>query len=173
MSAETLLDVFGPPEGMVGHSAALVAMTGTEDFLEDALQRLTGLRPRQRAELGNVFVYLMLDGARVVVAARGLPTGARPRSSRVPAARGRSSLAPARNSRAARVRTAPDGYAGLPSAGCAPREFHVHIGQAATRVSLGGRHPARRRWFGAIRVTRGGQRERLCRRGKLLLVARH
>jgi hypothetical protein len=62
MSAETLLDVFVPPEGMVGHSAALVAMTGAEDFLEDAVQRFTGLRPRQRAELGNVLVYLMLDG---------------------------------------------------------------------------------------------------------------
>lgn len=62
MSAETLLDVFVPPEGMVGHSAALIAMTGAEDFLEDAMQRFTGLRPRQRAELGNVLVYLMLDG---------------------------------------------------------------------------------------------------------------
>jgi hypothetical protein len=62
MSAETLLDIFVAPEGMVGHSAALVAMTGAEDFLEDAVQRFTGLRPRQRAELGNVLVYLMLDG---------------------------------------------------------------------------------------------------------------
>ena len=62
MSAETLLDIFVPPEGMVGHSMVLVAMTGTEDFLEDAVQQFTGLRPRQRAELGNVFVYLMLDG---------------------------------------------------------------------------------------------------------------
>jgi len=62
MNAETLLDTFVPPEGMVGHSAALVAMTGAEDFLEDAMQRFTGLRPRQRAELGNILVYLMLDG---------------------------------------------------------------------------------------------------------------
>lgn len=62
MSAETLLDIFVPPEGMVGHSAALVAMTGAEDFLENAVQRFTGLRPRQRAELGNILVYLMLDG---------------------------------------------------------------------------------------------------------------
>lgn len=62
MSAETLLDIFVPPEGMVGHSAALIAMTGADDFLEDAMQRFTGLRPRQRAELGNVLVYLMLDG---------------------------------------------------------------------------------------------------------------
>jgi hypothetical protein len=62
MSAETLLDIFVPPEGMVGHSAALVAMTGAEDFLEEAVQRFTGLRPRQRAELGNVLVFLMLDG---------------------------------------------------------------------------------------------------------------
>ena len=62
MSTETLLDIFVPPEGMVGHSAALVAMTATEDFLEDATQRFTGLRPRQRAELGTVLVYLMLDG---------------------------------------------------------------------------------------------------------------
>jgi hypothetical protein len=62
MSAETLLDTFVPPEGMVGHSAALIAMTGAEDFIEGAMQRFTGLRPRQRAELGNVLVYLMLDG---------------------------------------------------------------------------------------------------------------
>lgn len=62
MSAETLLDVFVPPEGMVGHSAVLVAMTGAEDFIEDAVQRFTGLQPRQRAELGTVLTYLMLDG---------------------------------------------------------------------------------------------------------------
>ena len=62
MMSETLLDIFVPPHGTVGHSAALVAMTGAEDFLEDAMQRFTGLRPRQRAELGNVLVYLMLDG---------------------------------------------------------------------------------------------------------------
>lgn len=62
MSPETFLDIFAPPDGLVGHSAALVAMTGTEDFLEDAVQRFTGLRPRQRAELGHVLVYLMLDG---------------------------------------------------------------------------------------------------------------
>jgi len=37
--ADTLLDVFVPPEDMVGHSAALVAMTGAEDFLEAAVQR--------------------------------------------------------------------------------------------------------------------------------------
>ena len=60
-AAETLLDVFVPPEGMVGHSAALVAMTGADDFLEATVQRFSGLRPRQRAELGNVLVYLMLD----------------------------------------------------------------------------------------------------------------
>lgn len=62
MNAETMLNIFTPPEGMVGHSAALVAMTGTEDFLEEAMQRFTGLRPRQRSELGSVMVYLMLDG---------------------------------------------------------------------------------------------------------------
>jgi hypothetical protein len=62
MSAETLFDIFVPPENMVGYSAALVAMTGAEDFLEEAVQRFTGLRPGQRAELGNVLVYLMLDG---------------------------------------------------------------------------------------------------------------
>jgi hypothetical protein len=57
-----LLDVFVPPQGMVGYGAALVAMTGAEDFLEAAVQRFCGLRPRQRAELGQVLVYLMLDG---------------------------------------------------------------------------------------------------------------
>lgn len=62
--AETLLDVFLPPEGMVGHIAALVAMTGDEDFLEAVVQRFSGLRPRQRAELGNILVYLLLDGHR-------------------------------------------------------------------------------------------------------------
>lgn len=62
MSAETFLDIFVPPEGMVGHSAALVAMSASEDFLEDAMQRFTGLRAPQRAALGRVLVYLMLDG---------------------------------------------------------------------------------------------------------------
>ena len=59
---ETLLDVFEPPEGMVGHTAALVAMTAAEDFLDAAMERFTRLRPRQRAELGTVAAYLMLDG---------------------------------------------------------------------------------------------------------------
>lgn len=62
MSAQTLLGVFVPPDGMVGHSAALVAMTGAEDFLEEAMQRFTGLKPRQRQELGTVWTILMLDG---------------------------------------------------------------------------------------------------------------
>jgi hypothetical protein len=59
---ETFLDVFEPPEGMVGHSGVLVAMTAAEDFLEAAMQRFSGLRPRQRAELGIITTYLMLDG---------------------------------------------------------------------------------------------------------------
>jgi hypothetical protein len=63
MSAETLLDIFVPPEGMVGHSAALVAMTGAEDFLEEAMQRFTGLRTRPRAPVGLElahFAFLLL-----------------------------------------------------------------------------------------------------------------
>jgi len=59
---ETFLDVFEPPEGMIGHSAVVVAMTAAEDFLEAAMQRFSGLRPRQRAELGIITTYLMLDG---------------------------------------------------------------------------------------------------------------
>jgi hypothetical protein len=59
---ETFLDVFEPPEGMVGHTSALVAMTAAEDFLEAAMERFTKLRPRQRAQLGTVVAYLMLDG---------------------------------------------------------------------------------------------------------------
>jgi len=61
MTATTILEVFEPPVGRVGHSAALVAMTGAEDFLEAALVRFTGLRARQRAELGVTFAYLLLD----------------------------------------------------------------------------------------------------------------
>lgn len=62
MSAETLLDIFVPPEGMVGYSTALVAMTGAEDFLDEAMVRFTGLGKTQRSQLGQVFAYLMLDG---------------------------------------------------------------------------------------------------------------
>jgi hypothetical protein len=62
MRAETLLDIFDPPEGMVGHSAALVAMTGAEDFLDEAMVRFTGLGKTQRSQLGIVYAYLMLDG---------------------------------------------------------------------------------------------------------------
>lgn len=58
---ETLLDAFAPPEGMVGHSAVLVAMTGEEDFLDELMQRFTRLRALQRSQLGLVTVYLMLD----------------------------------------------------------------------------------------------------------------
>jgi hypothetical protein len=72
---ETFLDVFEPPEGMVGHSAVLVAMTAAEDFLEAAMQRFTGLRPRQRSEMGIITTYVMLD-AHVTAARRAvLPPG--------------------------------------------------------------------------------------------------
>lgn len=62
MKTETLLDIFEPPDGLVGHGAALVAMTGEEIFLEDAMLRFTRLGPRQRAELGATYAFLMLDG---------------------------------------------------------------------------------------------------------------
>lgn len=58
---ETLLEVFEPPDGMCGHTAALVAMTAGEGFLDAAMERFTGLRARQRARLGRVMAYLMLD----------------------------------------------------------------------------------------------------------------
>lgn len=58
----TLLDVFEPPQGMVGHSAVLVAMSATPDFLEEAMARFTKLGRRQRLEFGQAFAYLMLDG---------------------------------------------------------------------------------------------------------------
>jgi hypothetical protein len=61
MTAETILDVFEPPEARVAHSAVLVAMTGSRDFLEDALVRFTGLKAKQRAELGITNTYLLLD----------------------------------------------------------------------------------------------------------------
>lgn len=72
---ETLLDIFEPPEGLVGHSAALVAMTAGEDFLEAAMRRFTGLHPRQRAELGVVTAYLLLDGHESASRQSVLPPG--------------------------------------------------------------------------------------------------
>jgi hypothetical protein len=60
-TASTILEVFEPPDGLVAHSAVLVAMTGAQDFLEDALVRFTGLKARQRAELGVTNAYLLLD----------------------------------------------------------------------------------------------------------------
>jgi hypothetical protein len=50
-------------------------MTGAEDFLEAALQRFCGLRPRQRAELGANLAYLMLDGHESAVRKTVLPPG--------------------------------------------------------------------------------------------------
>src|SRR4051794_4678074 len=61
MKLDTLLDAFTPPEGMVGHGAVLVAMTGEEDFLDELMQRFTRLRARQRSQLGLISTYLMLD----------------------------------------------------------------------------------------------------------------
>jgi hypothetical protein len=74
-AANTLLDIFTPPEGLVGHSAALVAMTAAEDFLQAAMQRFSGLRPRQRAELGATLAYLMLDGHESAARKNVLPPG--------------------------------------------------------------------------------------------------
>lgn len=61
MKATTILDVFEPPDEHFAHSAVLVAMTGTRDFLEDALVRLSGLKAKQRAERGITNTYLLLD----------------------------------------------------------------------------------------------------------------
>lgn len=58
---DTLLELFEPPEDLYGHSAALVAMTAGEDFLDAAMERFLGLRARRRAELGTIHAYLMLD----------------------------------------------------------------------------------------------------------------
>jgi len=57
----TMLEAFEPPEGLVGHSAILVAMTAEEEFLEEVMERFTGLRPGQRVQLGVISTYLMLD----------------------------------------------------------------------------------------------------------------
>jgi hypothetical protein len=61
VTAQTILDIFEPPETRFAHSAVLVAMTGTSDFLEDALVRFTGLKAKQRAERGITNTYLLLD----------------------------------------------------------------------------------------------------------------
>jgi len=58
---DTLLELFAPPDGLSGHTAALVAMTASEDFLDEAMERFTGLRARERSRLGRVQAYLMLD----------------------------------------------------------------------------------------------------------------
>jgi len=76
----TLLDVFAPPVGqdgaaLVGHSAILVSMTASEDFLDMALERFTGLRARQRRELGLVVAYLMLDAHESAARREVLPPG--------------------------------------------------------------------------------------------------
>jgi len=77
--AATFLDVFDPPQGMVGQTAVLVAMTASESFLDSALERFTGLRARQRAALGSVQAWLMLDPheapGRAAVLAPGRPAG--------------------------------------------------------------------------------------------------
>lgn len=74
----TLLDLFDPPDGMVGHSAALVAMTATQDLLEEAMERFTGLRPEQRAQLGTVVAFLMLDPHTTASRKAALPPGSVP-----------------------------------------------------------------------------------------------
>src|ERR1700751_6143645 len=50
-------------------------MTGADDFLEGAMQRFTGLRPWQRAELGIIVAYLLLDGHESATRKTVLPPG--------------------------------------------------------------------------------------------------
>ncbi len=76
ITPETLLDLFEPPEGMVGRGGDLLAMTADkEDLLEDAMERFTRLRPRQRPELGTIVAYLMLDGHASAARQNVLPPG--------------------------------------------------------------------------------------------------
>ncbi|MCX6925177.1 MAG: hypothetical protein NT154_18485, partial [Verrucomicrobia bacterium] len=56
---EYQVDPQGPFERILGSRAF---RHDHEVFLEAAVQRFSGLRPRQRAELGSILVYLMLDG---------------------------------------------------------------------------------------------------------------
>ncbi|OJH38260.1 hypothetical protein [Cystobacter ferrugineus] len=62
MSARTtLLDLFTPPDGLMGQTAILVAMSGTRGFLDSALHRFTGIGRQRRAAAGCPFAYLFLD----------------------------------------------------------------------------------------------------------------
>lgn len=59
-----LVEMFQPPEGLFGHQAVLTAFTATEQFLEEAVLRFTGLSKRRRAVRGATSVFLMLDAQR-------------------------------------------------------------------------------------------------------------
>ncbi|WP_244237042.1 hypothetical protein [Corallococcus llansteffanensis] len=57
----TLLDPFSPPSGLMGQTAILVSMSGTEGFLRSAMHRFTGLGRNRRTHSGCPFAYLFLD----------------------------------------------------------------------------------------------------------------
>ena len=60
---KTTLDVFDPPEGLIGHTAVLVAMSADQDVLDEILARFTGLGHSQRQAQGRLCAFLLLDRA--------------------------------------------------------------------------------------------------------------
>lgn len=66
----TLLDLFSPPGSLLATGAILVSMSATEDFLQEALRRYTGMSHAQRAAEGDVAAYLFLDAAEDSFSAR-------------------------------------------------------------------------------------------------------
>lgn len=56
-----LLDLFRPPEGLVGQGGLLSAFSASVDFLEEAACAFNGLSPRRRAHVGVSPLLLFLD----------------------------------------------------------------------------------------------------------------
>ena len=111
----------------MGHSAVLVAMTGAEDFLEAAVQRFSGLRPRQRAWDWQRSSVLHARRSCVSFEAKCFASWAHTRSSRVPAARGGSYVAPARETRPPSIRSKSHCGAHPSAARCSHCQFHIRL----------------------------------------------
>ena len=106
------------------------------------MQRFTGLRPRQRAELGMVTTYLLLDGHASAARQGVLPPGAcRGCTS---SSRGRRLAGRLLHAKlASRLREEQNDRSRAPATRGPYSEFHVHVGEATVGTALGRGCPAR------------------------------
>lgn len=69
----TILEAFAPPDGLVGQTVLLCAMSASEPYLTAVLETFTGQTSRQRKADGRLSAFLFLDGRESRIPTSSIP----------------------------------------------------------------------------------------------------